>query len=220
MYKVDLCHLGDACAPGIIIDEILNIRKKTLFMLGIYKFNDILNYLTEGNYENIYNKEDLYIDLHVKHRQYNFVFNHDYLFKDAEITNYDFIKARFDLKIKNFKETLAKPSKTVYINFTSMFDRLNINEMCAWLDNNTHSYHLIIFTDNADSYEIQENQLSVIKISKFSGWWLFTPENKKILYREIYEKFIECCTTLNIDHNFPNTFDETYYGQHKKIEQP
>jgi len=34
MYQLELYHLGDQCEPGIIIDDILNIRQKTLFMLG------------------------------------------------------------------------------------------------------------------------------------------------------------------------------------------
>jgi len=216
MYNVDLCHLGDACASGIIIDEILNIRKKTLFMLGMYQFNNILKYLHDGVYENIYNKDDLYIDVHVKHRQYNFGFNHDYLIKDAEITNYDFIKARFDLKIKNFKESLVSPNKKLYITFTSIFNRLNITDMLEWLNKNAINYHLIIFTDNTNTSPCAQPNLSIIKVSKFGGWWLFTPENKTVLYREIYEKFIDCCANLNIDHNFPKTFDETYYAQNQK----
>ncbi len=33
----------------IIIEDILNIRKKTLFMLGIYEFNDIINFLSNND---------------------------------------------------------------------------------------------------------------------------------------------------------------------------
>ena len=45
MYSVDLCHLGDNCEPGILINDILNIDKKTLFMLALYGFNNIVNYV-------------------------------------------------------------------------------------------------------------------------------------------------------------------------------
>lgn len=59
MSNIELCHLGDDCALGIIIDDILQRHKKMLFMLGVFKFNDILFYLNNNNFENIYNKTNL-----------------------------------------------------------------------------------------------------------------------------------------------------------------
>jgi hypothetical protein len=59
MYTFDLCHLGDNCAPGIIMSECLNIRKKTLFMLGFYNFNDILKVFNIMRYTRIQIRNDI-----------------------------------------------------------------------------------------------------------------------------------------------------------------
>jgi hypothetical protein len=118
-YKIDLCHLGNACAPGILINEILKIKKKTLFMLAIYHFNDIITYLNDNNYENIYDKNLLNISKYpVINIKYNFKFLHDYVFKNNKIINYDFIIDRFNTKITNFKEMLIDKNLTIFINFT------------------------------------------------------------------------------------------------------
>ena len=81
IYKIDLCHLGDACAPGIIINHILNIKKKTLFMLAVYHFNDIITYLNDNNYENIYNTDLLDISkypvINIKYNFYHILYMED-----------------------------------------------------------------------------------------------------------------------------------------------
>ena len=61
MYSLNLYHLGDHCEPGIIINDILNIKTKTLFMLGVYSFNNIISYLNDNDYEKIYDKKYLQI---------------------------------------------------------------------------------------------------------------------------------------------------------------
>jgi hypothetical protein len=196
MYNIDLCHFGNNCAPGIIIDELLNIKKKTLFMLAIYHFNDILYYLNDNNYENIYNRELLYIQKKnfVKHKTYNFVFSHDYICDNNEISNYDLIKERFDIKISNFKNMLQSEDMTIFINFTLFLHNLKIQDMLKWLENNKKTFHLIIFTNN--EYDINNynyNNLSIIKLDlTFNEWWLMELQCKMDLYKEIYEKFIKC----------------------------
>jgi hypothetical protein len=51
MCSIELCHFGDHCEPGIIIDDILKQSKKCLFMLGVYNFNNIYKYLIDDDYE-------------------------------------------------------------------------------------------------------------------------------------------------------------------------
>ena len=55
----DLIDFGDNCLPHILVRDILFLKQKTLFTLGVYQFNNILKYLNEGNYEDIYKKEYL-----------------------------------------------------------------------------------------------------------------------------------------------------------------
>jgi hypothetical protein len=220
MNDIDLCHFGDCCAPNIIINDILKIKKKKLFMLGHYNFNDILNYLKENDFENIYKYENLSINTynHVYHKFYNFIFNHDYIVKNFKIINYNFIKNRFDNKIKNFRETLLTNNSTVFITFTSNFKNLKINDMLIWLNNNINKFQLIIFTnDNIENYLIDYN-LSIIKLDNlYYGWWMLDEPTKYNLYKEIYDKFLICLDNKNILHNFPKKLEETNYKKKMKI---
>lgn len=218
MYQLDLCHLGDHCAPGIIIDDILNIHKKTLFMLGVYTFNDIVNFLNDNNYENIYNKELLTLDSsntkNTIHSQYNFKFNHDYVHNNSTIINYDLVRNRFDTKIKNFREMLATPTTTVFISFVENVDTSNIDGMVEWLRANKPNFHLMIFTNTA--YTTKDiNDVSILKIDRsYANWWLMDNMSKRLVYKEIYGKFIQCLSIADIRHDFPNTFEDTVYGKH------
>jgi len=211
MSKIDLCHFGEFCEPGIIINDILEINKKNLFMLGIYEFNNILTYLNDANYEKIYDKEFLIIPepnssiTSVRHSLYNFRFNHDYKFRHSQIFNYDIVRNRFDIKIKNFREMLVDPKMCVFITFTINVDNLKINEMLEWLSLNKKTFHLIIFTNNDFSitYDSYKN-LSIIKLkNSYQKWWVMNKMLKMNLYKEIYEKFINCLKECNIEHDFP-----------------
>ena len=216
MYNLDLCHFGNQCAPGILIDDILNIHKKTLFMLGIFRFNDILHYLNENNYENIYDKKCLVPNSNtdVVHTSYYFHFNHDYIIENSNFTNYDFVKKRFDVKIKNFRDMLANESKTIFINFCENIDTIDINGMLLWLQNNKKNFHLIIFTYNDYSSNYESNNLSIIKLqNNYGGWWDLNEQKKVILYNEIYEEFLNCLENANIENDFPKTYNNTYYGK-------
>ena len=213
IYKIDLCHLGDACAPGIIINHILNIKKKTLFMLAVYHFNDIITYLNDNNYENIYNTDLLDISKYpVINIKYNFNFVHDYVFENNKIINYDFIKDRFNTKIRNFKEMLMNKNLTIFINFTYNSDILKIDEMLNWLKSNKENFFLIIFNCGKKNnlYENLSN-LSIIQISSYNRYWEFNPKKQAILYKEIYTKFISCLKNKNINHDFPTKFEDTSY---------
>jgi hypothetical protein len=218
MNDIDLIHFGDQCAPGIIINHILQRKKKELFMLGIFSFNNIINYLLDNNYEKIYDKDFLKIwssSNYVSHIYYDFGFNHDYKTLNNEITNYDFVKNRFDEKISNFREMLKSPNKSIFINFTNNVDNLKINDLLKWLESNKPNFHIIIYTNN-NYKDINYKNVSIIKLdNNYNQWWTMTPNIKYILYEEIYTKFIECIYVNKIEHNFPNKFNETYFGKIK-----
>jgi len=215
MYYFDLCHLGNQCAPGIIIDDILNIRKKTLCMLGIYHFNDILEFLKDGSYEKIYDRNYLETQGNdVKHTLYKFIFNHEFTIENWQITNYDAVKNRFDEKIRNFREMLQSNHKTIFINVAEDVDTLNIDGMLNWLKENKRTFHLIIITDRHYNTRHESENLSIIKLeNSFRGWWNMSDNTKVNLYQEIYNKFINCLEHKNIENNFPKNYTDTEYGR-------
>ena len=214
-YNVDLFHFGDNCAPGIIIDDILNIHKKQLFMLAIYKFNDILDYLKENKYREIYDKKYFKIENQlIKNEKYNFIFCHDYTIVNNEITNYDVIKDRFEIKIKNFEEILRSEKPIIFISFSDNINNFKITDMLNWLKCNKKNFHLFIFTTNDYSIHLNDPNLSIIRLTSKHDiwiWWRMEKETQKEVFKEIYERFIECCKNKNIHNNFPSSFEETSY---------
>jgi hypothetical protein len=203
---IDLCHLGDDCAPGIIIEDILKHKKKQLFMLGTYLFNDILSYLKDDNYETIYDRKYLRIlpNNHIQHIKYNFILNHDYIISNSQISNYDFVKNRFDVKIKNFKELLLSENMCVFIVFSKNVDNLKIDEMIEWLSLHKKNFHIIIFTPEKHNKISYSDLYSIINMKyHYKDWWKMDITNKTILYKEIYKQFIQCLAYRNIVHDFP-----------------
>jgi hypothetical protein len=183
-------------------------------MLGVYLFNDILFYLNDNNYENIYNLDNLKIHKEkpcVYHDVYNFYFNHDFKYINNEITNYDICKNRFDIKIKNFREMLQNENMCIFITFKKTIDEFKINDMVNFFNNNKKKFHLMIFTTEDLIYDNIPN-VSIIKIEQSFDKWFVMPLQKKIfLYKEIYNKFINTLRLNNIVHSFPEKFENTYY---------
>jgi hypothetical protein len=212
--NISLCHFGDNCAPGILIDDIIKQNIKFPFMLGGYDFNNILNYLNDNNYEKIYSKEYLIIqkDNIVHHTFYKFSFNHEYEVKFNRFTNYDFIKQRFDLKIRNFRGMLQSNNFCIFIAFTENVDTLKISEMLEWLKKNKPQFHLIIYTNNSYTTGVQCKNLTIITLkNSYKDWWSLPKPQQIILYKEIYDEFINCLNIQNITNNLPKIFEHTYY---------
>ena len=213
----DLYHFGDQCAPGIIIDDILKQKKKKLFMLAVYLFNDILKYLTDNELESIYDKQYFKLEKSVVHTKYNFIFNHDYQIRNNKIHNYDHIKNRFNDKINDFKNMLENNNTKIFITFTGNIDALYINEMMECLNNliKNKKFYLIIFSDNAFTELNIENVFKIKLDNKYDNWWVFDKNKKMILYKEIYTKFINVLTNNNIPNNFPKTIEQTNFSTDK-----
>jgi len=213
--KIELLHWGDQCAPGIIIDDILFQNKKTLFMLGIYSFNNILAFLKDDCLENIYDSNFLEYRsaVETKHTKYGFIFNHDYLYgENKECTNYGIIKARFDKKINHFRETMEdENTMALCINITSNVDALQIDETIEWLQQNKKGghFHMILFTDKPFTRKIDPNDpsISVVSLQNTIGyWWSYPMIKKNALYNEFYTGFIQCLQKKNIAHSYPLFF--------------
>jgi len=215
MTSLDLCHFGDKCGPGIIIDDILKTKKKNLFMLGGYPFNNILLYLTDGDYESIYDKEQLVVlpNHHVKHRKYNFTFNHEYIIRESiqesKLANYDVVRSRFDIKIMNFKKMLSADNMCVFITFTNNLEDLKLTEMLEWLTIHKKNFHLMIFTNCASTSTNELKHCSILRLShSYEKWHEMDPVTKRILYTEIYDTFIKCLHDNAIEHTFPMNIEE------------
>jgi len=188
----------------------LNVREKSLFMLGVYSFNMILKYLQDGNYHNIYSKNLLTLCSPVRHRQYGFTFNHDYTVTDETITNYETVVERFKLKIANFEAMLESERTTLFITFTNDPIKLEINGMLAWLSEHKKTYHLLIFTPIPFVADLPN--CSFVHIKPLGPYWE-TPIHERVsLYRMTYNSFIESLSKIGIVHDFPATLEETYYG--------
>lgn len=224
-FKVDLFHLGDFCEPGIIIDDILNIRQKQLFMLGHYNFNDIARFLHENNYHSIYDRDSLRINAanQVYHDKFKFVFNHDYKLENGSIVNYEFIKDRFRIKIKNLEDMLRSDTLTIFITFTTNIDSLKVIDMLKWFAVHKKEFHIIIFSNKPYTTTYEDARVSFVNLKRsYEQWFQMNSELKTELYKEIYAKFIGVVATLEIKHDFPSVFSETHYGKHlyTNIETP
>jgi hypothetical protein len=89
--------------------------------------------------------------------------------------------------------------------------------MLQWFNINKKNFHLIIFTYNSYIQKIESSQLSIIQLDNtYNNWYKMEKDTKLILYKEIYDKFINCLTVCNIENDFPKTFEETNYE--KKIQ--
>lgn len=207
--KIKLIHFGNDCASGIVINDILKIGEKQLFQLGLYDFDDILYYLKEEKYEEIYNKSYLFLndikidkfysvsknyttftddDKSVSNKKYNFKFNHDYEVKNNEIINYDFIVSSFDEKIENFKKCLELENKIIFITFTN--HDVKVSEMIDILKKKTNNwFRLVIFTSNKNlNYCVDQVELIYLDNEYYRSWFLKNLKDRFFLYEEIYNK--------------------------------
>jgi len=224
--KTRLVHFGNDCASGIIINDILNIKDKQLFQLGVFNFNDILEYLKESNYEEIYSKSNLFfngikiIEFHsylkeynylpdeenLVNKKYNFKFNHDYALQDYKIINYEFIVDSFNTKIKNFKECLELKNKIIFITFTNV--DIKVLEMINLIKEKTNNwFKLIILTNNKNlNYCLDQVELIYLN-NEYYKWHLKSLKDRFILYMEIYNKFYKTAIEYI---NLP-VFEDTFY---------
>lgn len=174
-------------------------------MLGIYSFNDIIFYLQDNQLHKIYDIDYLekVNNTRTKHILYQFEFNHDYIYNDdGKITNYDLVKKRFQEKIRHYEAIYVEDTMNVFITFTDNVNNLNIEGFLE-LFRNKIKFHLIIFTYNHFNPIPHTEYISVIKLNHdYNNWFIMNHERKHILYKEIFDTFIETLKTLNIEHDF------------------
>lgn len=176
--KGRLIHFGDKCHPCIVINHLLGQHRKSLFQLGSYPFNSILQILKEEKFEKMYtlpylqgvvsgtdqvqryhhaNSEKEFV--HNTH--YGTILNHDFLVDENGCAlNYEFIKRSFEEKIANFYHDLESDYQ-VFIHFCWNTDlkTKKFAEMCQVLVNQYRLKKFFIFVFTlASSLSDQSNR--------------------------------------------------------------
>jgi len=236
--KVNLVHFGEDCSPGILINDILNNKDKTLFSLGLFKFNSILEYIKNNKYEEIYLKDYLSYnnnniksftnnknyfsqnDIYVNHTKYKFSFLHDFnLIPDKlEINNYNFIVKSYKKKIKYFKKVLNDNNFTYFITFSND-KNIKIKEMENILkEKKRNLFKLLIFTNNKLIKYKKNIFVKIIYLkNNYENWYINKLEDRFNLYKEIYNKFYDCLVIKNIFPLFKNTFYKNVINNKYKV---
>lgn len=214
--NIELLHLGDQCAPGILIQDILGEKTKKLFMLAFFPFNNIIKYIKSDNYKTIYDNQYLSInkDNHVEHTLYKFRFNHDYKINNNKIINYNHISARFNEKIQNFKSMMSSDSIIIGITFTDSPNSLHISEMMNELLKRkpNRKVYCIIYSYAKYTLEQYPNVYHVKLLQSYDKWWEIPLGKRYKLYKEIYEQFLHVLSKWTLQHNYPD-FNSTEYGK-------
>jgi hypothetical protein len=140
----------------------------------------------------------------IEHSKYKFIFNHDYLVTNGSITNYDICAERFKLKISNFISMMNNTKPVLLINFSEAPHTINISGLEQYFKKHNKKFILLIFT-NVDSKPIVSDSVYMIKLEQdYTVWWTLPQHTKNLLYKEIYEKFINTLDIINIAHTFPS----------------
>lgn len=212
----ELIDFGDACGPTILIRKILGIKKKTLFMIGGYYFNDIIKYLEENKLEEIYNKEYITNQNYekisnftsgknhygesqiIRNTKYGFNLIHDFCYNptDNSITNYKFVCNEFDMKISALKESFANNKILIFIHFNRIkhnINTFNIKGMINVLNKHiSKNFYIFIFT-NQDTTKLQKyREIKYIMLENtIEDFWSQPKEQQDILCNEISTKYNE-----------------------------
>jgi hypothetical protein len=234
--QIVLQHFGEQCAPKIIINEILHYGHRSLFHLGFYNFNDILEYLKRDKFHEIYDVNYLYtmdgkkLNVHptiseqkyfhpyqVMHSLYKFAIYYHYGLNDLSITNNAFIIRTFKEKIDSFEKAID--NKTNFMFFIT-FVRENtpppkVDEMIKVLLKKKSNFKILFFTDSpAKAAELKNAWYTkyyhvILLNQKYNNWHLMEPKIQYSLYKEIYDKFYQ--SDPLIKSHFP-TFEQTPYA--------
>lgn len=228
----DFIHLGDACAPGIIIQELLNIKTKQLFQLGGYYFNDILEFLKIDQYESIIEKtfllnqynenqqfsefadeDDKHYHGHpVLHSKFNFIFNHDFLVQNkTKIVNYGFIVREFEEKIRRFRASLIGDNVAIFITFTNN-KNARIEEMISFLKTITKKpFYVLLYTNEQDLTNQSSENVYKCFLDEPFFCWSKPMKDRESLYRKIYYYLCLFAKEKQLSATIFPVFEQTHY---------
>jgi hypothetical protein len=167
-------HFGERCHPITIINMMLKINIKTLFQLGVYPFNAIVQILEDERFDDIMNidyltcknKKLTFLEVDkiekychqetlCHHTKYNgVILVHDYGAEDNVIVNYNFIQKSHKLKQKNFYEYINSGDFLCFITilFESNLESLMYEKMSQLLSEKygVKDFVIVIFTNDTN----------------------------------------------------------------------
>lgn len=179
MKNIRFLHFGERCHPIVIINMLLGINTKTLFQLGIYPFNTILEILKDEKFDDILNLDYLkcndknlsflpvdkierycHQETICNHTKYDgVILVHDYGAEDNIIVNYNFVNKYHKIKQRNFYEYINSGDFLCFITvlFSTSLESLKYEEMSKVLSEKykVKDFIIIIFTN--EKYKIPEN---------------------------------------------------------------
>jgi len=221
-------HFGERCQPYIIINLILNINVKTLFQLGIYPFNTIVQILEDETFDDImdikYLKNEKYNEIKylevdkldnychnntiLNNKKYNgLALLHDYGCEEDTIINYNFIQKSHKLKQSNFYEYINSGDFLCFITFLfdSTLSELEYEKMNNLLSEKygIKDFVILIFTN--DKNPISSNLPKCFEIIMINGNYgedhIMCIEERINLYKDIWDKFRYVMKKYDFDHS-------------------
>lgn len=220
MSSYDIIDFGESCGASLITSA-LNIKGKSLFGLGGYKFHQLSYFLNENKFEEIYDKKYLtlrdgtvpafenYVNRYsywngIVNTKYGFIFLHDFGYDTRKkcITNYDFIVKKFDEKIASLRESFTNDKKLVFLTLVDNCKNVTehnaisiVQSLKLHMPNPNKKFYLIIFSNSV--IEIQCDHVVCIKLESptHNTWFMPTEKKNKLLF-EIFEKLSTTLSSL------------------------
>lgn len=227
LNKCDLIEFGDACAPILLTQCIMKQKNKTLFLLGGFGFNNLIYFLNENKFEEIYKEE--YLTLNdgtpvinfgntlkrygfynkIRNSKYGFSFVHDFSYDRITqcIINYDFIKNEYNNKIIKLKESFQNSKILIFVHFCRNITNISdykelemIEALKKHMPNPSKKFYIFVYS-NQDKLN-ESNQIIQIIYTKLKNsieeFWLLSGKLRDELENEISTNFFETMKKLDI----------------------
>lgn len=227
-------HFGERCQPITMINMMLKINIKTLFQLGIYPFNAIVQILEDEKFDDIMNidyltcngKKLTFLEVDkierychqqtpCRNTKYNgVVLLHDYGGEDNVIENYNFIQKSHKLKQRNFYEYINSGDFLCFITvlYESKLESLMYEKMSQLLSQKygIKDFIIVIFTN--DTNPIPENLPKCYEIIILNDEYRDDSSRSKEyrinLYKDMWEKLICVLKKYGYEYaSFEDQFD-------------
>ena len=234
MKNIKYLHFGERCHTLVIINMLLNINIKTLFQLGIFPFNAIVNILEDEKFNDIINVDYLLYDgnkvdylkedklknychgnnllVHTKYHGLRLL--HDYGVENNVIINHNFIQEQHLVKRNNFYEYINSGDFLCFITilYESNLSCLEYEKMYNVLTTKygLKDFVIVIFTN--DSEGIPNNIPKCFEIiildDEYRDDIICSDEYRIKLYKTMWEKFVNVMNKYGYEHKcFEDQFD-------------
>lgn len=234
--EIEFLHFGERCGPYIIINLMLKNNKKTLFQLGVYPFNTIVNILEDEKFDDIINLEYIryngnkvdFLEIDKKKayshcsaftniKYEGLQLQHDYELEENTIINYNFINESHNIKKTNFYNSIKNNNFLCFICLlfsTNILD-LEFEKMVYILKHkySIESFIITIFTNDKDGISKLPSNLpkeyEIIFVENDYRIDIYESDEYRInLYKDMWEKFRDVLKKYNYHYSsFEEQFD-------------